>query len=159
MRFEVGVRFARVCLIAVLGISMTAGLSWGFGGVGVGVGGGRGGGLGVGGGREGGNGMGVGRGGGISGAKGSADGSRDDSAQTDFLRERASLEMGMGPRRPDRGIEDALRWDQAHRGWWSFLGSRMHGNGRPTAGTEVGGRKTGRKGQEGREFGALSKGG
>jgi hypothetical protein len=158
MRFEVGVRFARAGLIAVLGISMVAGLSWGFGGVGVGVGAGRGAGLGVGGGRGGGGGIGLGRSGGDSGAK-SANRDQGDSAQTDFLRERASLEMWIGPRRPERGIEDALRWDKAHRGWWSFLDSKVRANGRPAAGSEVGGRKTGRKGQEGNEFGALSKGG
>jgi hypothetical protein len=159
MRFEVGVRFALVVLIAVLGISMAVGLSWGFGGVGVGVGVGRGVGLGVGGGRGGGGGIGVGRGGADSGAKSSSYGAQGNSAQTEFLRERASLEMGMGPRSPDRGIEDALRWDKAHSGWWLFLGSQVRGNRRAPAGSEVGGKKTGRKGQEGNEFGALSKGG
>src|SRR5215469_8680963 len=107
------------------------------------------------GGRTGNNGIGVGRGRDDSGV--SAHGAQGDSSQTDFLRERASLEMGMGPRRPGRGIDDALRWDKMHSGWWSFFGSRMLGN-RHT-GSEVGGKKTGRKGQEGRELGALSKGG
>ncbi len=154
MRFEVGLRLVRAGLIAMLGISMAAGLSWGFGGVGVGVGG-RSGGPGVGVGRGGGGGIGVDRGGGDdSGAN------RSDSAQADFLKERASLEMGMGPRRPDRGIEDALRWDRTHRGWWSsFLGFRVRGTGRAAVHSEVGGKKTGRKGQEGKELGALSKGG
>jgi hypothetical protein len=157
MRFEVGGRFARAGLIAVLRISMAAGLSWGFGGVGVGVGAGRGAGLGVGGGRGGGGGISVGRSGGDSGAK-SVNGDQGDSAQTDFLRG-GITGNGIGPRCPERGIEDALRWDKVHRGWWSFLDSKVRANGRPAAGSEVGGRKTGRKGQEGNEFGALSKGG
>src|SRR5579875_50787 len=34
-----------------------------------------------------------------------------------FLAQRSSLQMGMGPRQPDRGIEGAMRYARAHPGW------------------------------------------
>ena len=50
----------------------------------------------------------------------------NSAAQNEFMRQRALLEMGMGPTRPDRGIEGALQWDKAHPGW-SFFGSKNKG--------------------------------
>jgi hypothetical protein len=42
------------------------------------------------------------------------------------------LEMGMGPTRPDRGVEGALRWARTHPQGWSW-GSPAHARGRASA--------------------------
>ena len=54
------------------------------------------------------------------------------SHRAKFLQERSMLEMGMGPTRPDRGVEGALRWARMHPQGWSW-GSAGHARGRASA--------------------------
>jgi hypothetical protein len=46
-----------------------------------------------------------------------------ESRHAKFLEQRASLEIGMGPTRPDRGVQGALRWARMHPHGWSWGGA------------------------------------